>query len=115
MWTEYSAPWLTVYLPSQRAGYLGDAPTVNGIRCHGDVLSFRGNTLILSLTVRYTGNVLSFRCPGDGLQYSRFQAWFTSRCVVMDVFVSGVLGKRVAEENVNPLCERNFSTPPNGS
>jgi hypothetical protein len=65
-WSSIATSWL-----------LRRCPTFNGIRCHGDVLSFRGNTLILSLTVRCSGNVLSFRCPGDGLQYSRFQAWFT--------------------------------------
>jgi hypothetical protein len=80
MRTEYSTPRHT--LTHSRSSIatswlLRRCPTLNGIRCHGDVLSFRGNTLFLSLTVRCSVNVLTFRCPGDGLQYSRFQAWFT--------------------------------------
>jgi hypothetical protein len=59
---------------------------VESIRRHGDVLSFRGNTLILSLTVRCSGNVLPF-CVTQAMNFSipAFNRGLLSRCLVMNV------------------------------
>jgi hypothetical protein len=93
------------YLPSQQSRCLGNI-TANSIRRHGDVLSFRGNTLILSLTIRCSGNMLPF-CVAQAMDFSipAFTRGLPSRCLVMDfsISVSCVFERKtVAWERRNP-------------
>jgi hypothetical protein len=60
--------------------------TVDSICCRGDVLSFRGNMLILSLTIRCSCNVLPFCvAPAMDLNIPAFRHGLPSRCLVMEV------------------------------
>jgi hypothetical protein len=93
MRTEYSTPWLTVYLPSQRVGYLGDAQQLTVFvateTCfYFEITSwfYRSLFAVVATCSHSVTQAMDFSIPA-------FRRGLPSRCLVMDVSVSGVFGK----------------------
>jgi hypothetical protein len=79
----------TIWLPKR-------CPTVNGVRRHGDVLSFWGNTLVLSLAIRVFGNPLRrsseirTRSLRSTVNLSYYQSFFSEYIIQLNKFQCGL-------------------------
>jgi hypothetical protein len=84
--TGYSTPCRKVHASIAASWLLKKQLTVDSIRCHRDVFSFWGITLILLLAICCSGNVLPF-CLAKAMDFNipAFRHGLPSLCLVMDV------------------------------